>query len=75
MVRANEDTLAITFSVFGCKDQMYEYAQTHHRPVIFSTPIGLLWIAGLEKVEGRFNGPFSWGLSFSPRPPCPASGR
>lgn len=47
-----EALLAMTFSVLGCKDQMYEYAQGHSNPAILSTPIGLLWAACFEKADG-----------------------
>lgn len=43
----------MTFSVFGCKDQMYEYAQASSRPLVLSAPIGLIWIACFEKEGGE----------------------
>lgn len=69
LLRSNcpyEAMLVMTFSVFGCKNQMYEYAQAHDRPVIFSTPIGLLWIAGFEKAEGELRRAVLLGPVFLP---------
>lgn len=61
-----EAMLAMTLSVFGCKNQMYEYAQAHDRPVILSTPIGLLWVACFEEADGALQRAVLLGPVFLP---------
>lgn len=61
-----ESMLAMTFSIFGCENQMYEYAQANDRPVILSTPIGLLWVACFQKADGALQRAVLLGPVFLP---------
>lgn len=70
-----ENTLAMTFSVFGCKEQMYEYARTNSRPLMLSAPIGLIWVACFEKKDGVLRRAVLLGPVFTTMAPFPVSSR
>lgn len=44
-----ESTLAMAFSIFGCKERMYAHARESGRPLVLGAPIGLVWAACFER--------------------------
>lgn len=48
----NESVLATAFALFGCKEDMYRYADTAPGPVMLGSPLGDSWYADFERCGG-----------------------
>lgn len=44
-----ESTLAMAFSIFGCKERMFSHGRENGRPLVLGAPIGLVWAACFER--------------------------
>lgn len=61
----HEAVLSAVFSILGCKEQLYEYAQEHSKPLSISTPLGLSWIAAFLKNDDNLERVYTIGPIFS----------
>lgn len=55
LLRSNcpdEGVLAAAFAIFGCKEDMYRYADTAAGPVMLGSPLGDTWYADFERRDG-----------------------
>lgn len=60
-----EAVLSTVFSVFGCKEYLYTYAEENTLPLSIGIPLGLQWLAAFYKENGDLKRIYAIGPVFS----------
>lgn len=60
-----EAVISTVFSVFGCKEYLYTYAEENTMPLSIGTPLGLQWLAAFYRENGELKRIYAIGPVFS----------